>query len=111
MRNLLQYFAIKKFPELHHSFLMTGWTKISPFTGEGEEILMMTFITFHSCKALMKITAIKVFVYNIHDIWTPKTIPTLITIPPHALQLFKIGFNTTIILTFPRASGCIRLSP
>lgn len=76
---------------------------------EWKEILVMALIALHPCKALMKITAIQILVYDIHHIRPPISMLILVAIFPYTLKLFKIGFNAPVILTFPRTSRLIRL--
>lgn len=54
---------------------------------------------------MMKITAIKIFEYNIHNTWTPIPIPMLVTVISNVFKFLEISLNTLDIGFYV---GCVR---
>jgi hypothetical protein len=69
---------------------MTAWAEASAFAGKGEQIFGVAVSTFYPGKAKMRVTTVKVFIYNIENVRTPVTIHTLIDTVPDTLKLFII---------------------
>lgn len=55
---------------------------------------------------MMKITAIKIFEYNIHNTWTPIPIPMLVTVISNVFKFLEISLNTLVNTGF--YMGCVR---
>jgi len=53
---------------------MTGGAEVTSLAGEGQEIFVTAIFTFHASKAVVNITAIKIAVNHLLDIWPPEAI-------------------------------------
>jgi hypothetical protein len=55
------------FTEFNHSLLMASRTKAATFTGKRKKVFMIAVIAFDPGGTLVKVTAVKVFIYHVQN--------------------------------------------
>ena len=74
VRNLLEDIHAEPFPEFHHPLLVAGWTKVAALARKCQQIFMAAVFTFHTCKAVVQITAIEIAIDHLLDVGPPESV-------------------------------------
>ena len=94
--------------KLNYTLLMAGRTKAATFAGKRKKVFMMAVIASDPGETLMKVAAVKVFIYYVQNMVPPISVLLLLTAVPCAFKLLEMGFNTPVVLTFAGAARSIR---
>ncbi len=104
---IFEDFFTKPLTKLHNTFLMARWTKISSFARKGEQKFVTTFFTFDPCKAIVQDAAVQIAVDDLFDVRPEETVFLCELVVIDLLQMFKIVFDTLIVLGFLGFSGMV----
>jgi len=74
VRNLLEDIHAEPFHEFHHPLLVAGWTKVAALARKCQQIFMAAVFTFHTCKAVVQITAIEIAIDHLLDVGPPESV-------------------------------------
>jgi hypothetical protein len=97
VRNCLDYFLAEPFSEFNDPLLMAGWAEVPTLARKCQKILMAAVSTFHTSKAIVQDTAIKIAINHRSHIRSEKAILPFKALFIDLFKSFKMVFNTAII--------------
>jgi len=97
VRDCLDHFLAEPFSEFHYPLLMAGGAEVPTLTRKCQKILMAAVSTFHTSKAIVQDTAIKIAIDNLSHIRPEKAILSFKALFIDLFKCFKMVFNTAII--------------
>jgi hypothetical protein len=97
VRDCLDHFLAEPFSEFHDPLLVARWAEVPALARKCQKILMAAVSTFHTSKAIVQDTAIKIAINHLSHIRPEKAILSFKLFLIDLLKSLKMIFNTAIV--------------